>query len=885
MKLRGRIVGALTAVTAAALLPATSVSMADAAPNHAVAGHPAVATRPSVAVRPTSARATAHRDTFVVRDGTSLKLAGRPFTMVGPNMYWTGLDENVGGIDPSTPGTVDYPSYFRIRDGLTTAKAMGSTVVRAHTNGISTGNPKSLEPALGQFNSTAFAAMDYTVAEARKDGLRLIVPLTDNYRYYHGGRYDFLNWLGLSTANDGALFYTDPQARAAYQAYIHRLLTHVNPLTGLAYRDDPTIMAWELGNELNGMTSEWIGANTRYLKRVAPRQLVAAGQQSGIDSDVLTTPQVDISDSHYYPPTKAGITADAATVTRAGKVYLAGEFATASASDTLLDQVAADPEVDGALFWSLFPHADHYGYVQHDDGYTVHYPGDTAAMRVQIEALTGFAATMTGTVTPAVHGDRPLLTAVTKTEGITTVAWRGTAGAQGYRIQRATAGSRWITVSGPDLVSDDAAPWLDQTTPTATASYRVVAVGASGAALATSAAVTANPRTDLTIDPLEDWYVASAHSKSLSRTATNHGVLVAPTGRTGTLTYSRPGLSRIQLDVVAKGRPQAVLQASANGTSGWQTIFPRVRSHGHQQWTLTATLKQVGAVRVRWLTNARPFSVSSVQLAQTATSTTTTAPGPFSLTNPAPGATGVSTLTGLTWTTSDRAAFYSLSVAPADDPDHPIVDVSGLRAPAYQPSRPLPADTELTVRVSATNGAGTTPITGTPIQVTTRPATPGALVDDFDSYTDDAQLAATYVPNSGGDPITPTLAAPGVGSGHSMELSYQLGANGYAGVIRTLAVPQKWSGTTGLSMWVQPADDGQQVNVQFVAAGAYWEHSVTLQGTQGRMVKIPFADFAPPPWAAQDATLDLSSISQFSLYPGGPVSTSSVRIDAISAYP
>ena len=642
MKLRGRIVGALTAVTAAALLPAMSVSMADAVPSHGAVPNPGAGPSPGAvpnhaAVRPTSTRATAHRDTFVVRDGTSLKLAGRPFTMVGPNMYWTGLDENVGGIDPSTPGAVDYPSYFRIRDGLTTAKAMGSTVVRAHTNGVSTGNPKSLEPSLGRFNSTAFDAMDYTVAQARKDGLRLIVPLTDNYRYYHGGRFDFLNWLGLSTADDGALFYTDPQARAAYQAYIRRLLTHVNPLTGLAYRDDPTIMAWELGNELNGMTSDWIGANSRYLKRVAPRQLVAAGQQSGIDSDVLATPQVDISDSHYYPPTAAGITADAATVTRAGKVYLAGEFATASATSTLLDQVAADPGVDGALFWSLFPHADHYGYVQHDDGFTVHYPGDTAAMRDQITALTGFAATMTGTVTPAVHGDRPLLTAVTKTEGITTVSWRGTAAAQGYLIQRATGGSRWTTVSGPDPVSDDAAPWLDQTTPSTTASYRVVAVGASGAALATSAAVTASPRSDLTIDPLEDWYVASGHSKSLSRTATSHGVLVAPTGRTGTLTYTRPGLSRIRLDVVAKGRPQAVLQASANGTSGWQTVFPRVRSHGHRQWTLTAQLKQSGAVRVRWLTNARPFSVSSVQLAQTASLHGHDGAGPVLVDQPRPG--------------------------------------------------------------------------------------------------------------------------------------------------------------------------------------------------------------------------------------------------------
>jgi hypothetical protein len=45
-----------------------------------------------------------------------------------------GLDENV------PPGTVAYPTQFRIADGLDTAKAMGATVVRAHTVGISTGN-------------------------------------------------------------------------------------------------------------------------------------------------------------------------------------------------------------------------------------------------------------------------------------------------------------------------------------------------------------------------------------------------------------------------------------------------------------------------------------------------------------------------------------------------------------------------------------------------------------------------------------------------------------------------------------------------------------------------------------------------------------------------
>ena len=66
-------------------------------------------------------------------------------------------------------------------------------------------------------------------------------------------------------------------------------------------------------------------------------------------------------------------------MTEAGKVYIAGEFGSGSATDELLTAVADDPNVSGATYWSLFPHADHYGYVQHDDGFTLHHPGDDAA--------------------------------------------------------------------------------------------------------------------------------------------------------------------------------------------------------------------------------------------------------------------------------------------------------------------------------------------------------------------------------------------------------------------------------------------------------------------------------------------------------------------------
>ncbi|MCL4419710.1 hypothetical protein M1146_06480 [Patescibacteria group bacterium] len=74
--------------------------------------------------------------------------------------------------------------------------------------------------------------------------MKLVIPLTDNYNYYHGGKHDFTDWRGISDQNQ---FYYNATVIQDFKNYIQHLLTHVNPLTGLAYKDDPTIMAWETG--------------------------------------------------------------------------------------------------------------------------------------------------------------------------------------------------------------------------------------------------------------------------------------------------------------------------------------------------------------------------------------------------------------------------------------------------------------------------------------------------------------------------------------------------------------------------------------------------------------------------------------------------------------
>lgn len=133
---------------------------------------------PGIGTFPMNPRPT----TFVTSNGTNLMLDGEPYRIVGPNIYWLGLVED-DGEGPS------YPSQGRIREAFAIAVAMGATTVRSHTLGVSTGNPLSIWPNANVTNPAAFDSIDYAIAAARNYGVRLIIPLTDEYQYCKSQRY------------------------------------------------------------------------------------------------------------------------------------------------------------------------------------------------------------------------------------------------------------------------------------------------------------------------------------------------------------------------------------------------------------------------------------------------------------------------------------------------------------------------------------------------------------------------------------------------------------------------------------------------------------------------------------------------------------------------
>jgi endo-1,4-beta-mannosidase len=85
-----------------------------------------------------------------------------------------------------------------------------------------------------------------------------------------------------------------------------------NTVTGILYKDDPTILAWQTGNELGGWAgpsppAAWTIEMANFIKSIAPSNLVMDGSFGALNArgnnrfteGALRHPNVDIFSNHY----------------------------------------------------------------------------------------------------------------------------------------------------------------------------------------------------------------------------------------------------------------------------------------------------------------------------------------------------------------------------------------------------------------------------------------------------------------------------------------------------------------------------------------------------------------------------------------------------------
>jgi len=269
-------------------------------------------------------------------------------------------------------------------------------------------------PELGVYNEAAFDTIDCSIYQARHHDLRIIAPLTDNYDYYHGGKFDFLRFRGINISSTASpispevmQFYTNATIIQDFKVYIQHLLTHLNPYTGLTYAEDPTIIGYETGNELGGpvfgdkwVPVEWITEIAQLVKQLGPEKLVIDGTY-GINVTHFSIEEIDIFSDHYYPLNDTKLQDDIDLVKSANKVYLVGEYdwTGLNGGDSMesfygiveSQQNMSSPVVAGDLFWSLFMHdvPDCNTFVNHSDGLALQYgnPANTAYTNSRISLI------------------------------------------------------------------------------------------------------------------------------------------------------------------------------------------------------------------------------------------------------------------------------------------------------------------------------------------------------------------------------------------------------------------------------------------------------------------------------------------------------------------
>jgi mannan endo-1,4-beta-mannosidase len=412
----------------------------------------------------------AHADSpfthFITRAGDQLFDGPNPYRFISfniPNLHY--VEDNVP-FGQTNPWRL--PDQFEIVDSLESIRQAGGLVVRTYTLSVRRpGDPDDIPVhvlAPGKFDEDAFRALDVVLAEANRLGVRLIIPLVDEHIWW-GGRGEYASMRG-KTKND---FWTDPQLLADFETTILYVVNRKNTCTGVRYRDDKAILAWETGNELQ-CPPEWTRRIAAYIKSVDPNHLVVDGRNaSRLSKASVDDANVDLVTTHHYSTnaqeTLAEIRANRA-LSKGKKPYFVGEFGflDTAAFEQILDTVI-DTGTAGALLWSLRCHDRDGGFYWHSEPMVAgrykayHWPGFASGDGYDETGVLGLmrrkAFAIRRVAAPPIEPPaRPQLLPIPNAASIT---WRGSTGASGYDLDRAaTPNGPWTTI-GRDLSDADVA--------------------------------------------------------------------------------------------------------------------------------------------------------------------------------------------------------------------------------------------------------------------------------------------------------------------------------------------------------------------------------------------------------------------------------------------
>lgn len=214
---------------------------------------------------------------------TGFTVNGKMFRFIGANSIYLGF----------------YPRYgFSVGEAIRTAKQNGITVLRIY-----------LWLGDAPWGGRTPEEYDMVLDACAREGMYVIAVLTDctpgDWGRTRQEYYSKVPHCDLAS----------PEGLASFKEHISRILTRRNTANGRVYRDDTTILAWDVANEPplydfdHSDAHKWLCEVVPYIKSLDPKHLVTIGimassaayDSAGAAYEALNVPGLDFFSFHYYP--------------------------------------------------------------------------------------------------------------------------------------------------------------------------------------------------------------------------------------------------------------------------------------------------------------------------------------------------------------------------------------------------------------------------------------------------------------------------------------------------------------------------------------------------------------------------------------------------------
>ena len=474
---------------------------------------------------------------FISRKGDQLMDGNKVFRFISVNTPTiNGHYDGYKNTNPASgyaydPVELSYEMEAHFKDMV----QMGVTVIR--TWGITvddgSGEYEALVTGPNAYNETAFRRIDKMLELANKYKIRVIFCLVKENQYW-GSTADFSKLYG------GGDYYQTPAVKAGFKELLRTFANRKNGFTGVNYKNDKAIMAWEFGNEVPNDKSGWIAEMADYLKNVDPNHLIADPRRAnGVQqikenvNDVLANNKsIDIVKTRQYPNYGNSVT-ELWNECKGKRPMIIDEFQRLDGFRDVLEQVYSTG-TSGALLWSLMKpqytggiggHALFHSYSWGGSRWPGFDSGNYFKERENLMLIRSYGYKIRGEQEPPLPAptDAPYLYPSLRSDAVA-LKWRCSPGARYYVVERATTPKGpWQAVSGDVDISYDLYFYPLFTDASAVPGkayyYRVKGKNESGVSPVSNVTGPLTPVNRMVMDNLKDFSLTYAHSENLGISA------------------------------------------------------------------------------------------------------------------------------------------------------------------------------------------------------------------------------------------------------------------------------------------------------------------------------------------------------------------------------